>query len=94
MRKIVEYQIISAAYDFPLNELVIDSIKEGWQPLGRPFLRSNYQHAGMAQAMVKYEEVEEQSKIPHLSYQYLKNKSFIAQADTVGTRVVRMEDLL
>ena len=56
MKEISEYYIVSSLDVVELSGIVNKWIKDGWQPLDRPFLR-NTQFGQYHQAMVKYIDI-------------------------------------
>jgi hypothetical protein len=58
-KKITEYQVIRTKFD-EFDDEMRRQLKRGWQPHGEPFIFAFHFGMGLAQALVKYEEVEEE----------------------------------
>jgi hypothetical protein len=66
-KRIVDYQIIYDRYEVPLEDSVMEKIKDGWQPLGSPFVYVSSDRtewgttevgSSIGQTMVKYYDIE------------------------------------
>lgn len=63
MRRIVEYKLLSADYDWSVHSSVNLLLDEGWELYGNPTIAKSEHSTRYAQAMVRYHE-EETPNVP------------------------------
>ena len=64
MMKIVDYDLLANTRNVPLEEIVSNRIKQGWQPYGSPYLDRN---GVEKQAVVLHEEPKTEAITPNLT---------------------------
>lgn len=55
-KKIVDYILVRARFDWALSSILCKEMENGWQPLGAPFIDKSLFKKVWVQAMVKYEQ--------------------------------------